>query len=259
MMNSLAEADAKNMDMRPPRPAIEKLKRLDEVCRTLRQRKYRDSFLGAKGLNAIAAWLRPYSNGTLPNAKIRTELVSILKLLQLDTGHEADREHLEASELGKIIMFYFKNPSESMPLRSECRDLIQAWSAPIFADKDEDERKRRQRERAHRQRQAAEKAERERREKQEREEAERRKKLQPRDAGFRARASVPQPSKMDFVINPGKANDPFDAPKVSGGSSAPKNKQSPIGGRLGKMLQQKKRGARDRMGGVSVEGRGIQL
>lgn len=54
-MNSLAEADARNMDLRPPRPAIEKLKALDEVCRTLRQRKYRDSFLAVKGLNAFAA------------------------------------------------------------------------------------------------------------------------------------------------------------------------------------------------------------
>lgn len=35
-------------------------------------------------------------------------------------------------------------------LRSKCRDLIQAWSAPIFADQDEELRKRRQRERAHR-------------------------------------------------------------------------------------------------------------
>jgi hypothetical protein len=38
----------------------------------------------------------------------------------------------------------------TVPLRSKCRDLIQAWSAPIFADNDEELRKRRQRERAHR-------------------------------------------------------------------------------------------------------------
>lgn len=81
----------------------------------------------------------------------------------------------------------------------------------------------------------------------------------------RARASVPQPSKMDFVINPGNRVDPLEAAMKSAASggetsgSGPKAKQSPIGGKLGKMLQQKKRGARDRMGGVSVEGRGIQL
>lgn len=73
----------------------------------------------------------------------------------------------------------------------------------------------------------------------------------------RARASVPQPSKMDFVINPGRT---MEAEKVTASGGGPnKSKQSPIGGRLGKMLQQKKRGARDRIGGVSVEGRGIQL
>jgi hypothetical protein len=35
--------------------------------------------------------------------------------------------------------------------------------------------------------------------------------------------------------------------------------QSPIGGALGKLLQKQKRGTRDRFGGVSVEGRGMQI
>lgn len=77
---------------------------------------------------------------------------------------------------------------------------------------------------------------------------------------------MPQPSRMDFVINPGSRLDTLDAPAArasggggGGGGGPNKPKQSPIGGRLGKVLQQRKRGARDRMGGVSVEGRGIQL
>jgi hypothetical protein len=44
-----------------------------------------------------------------------------------------------------------------------------------------------------------------------------------------------------------------------GSSGAKKPQQSPIGGRLGKVLQQRKRGSKDRFGGMSVEGRGIQL
>uniref|UniRef100_A0A383WE56 TFIIS N-terminal domain-containing protein n=1 Tax=Tetradesmus obliquus TaxID=3088 RepID=A0A383WE56_TETOB len=267
MMTACAEKDASAMEAKPPQPAIDKLKALGNVGSTLRQRKYHEMFLATKGLNAMAAWLRPYSNGTLPNAKVRGELVDLLALLALDTTNDYVRERLEESELGKIIMFYYKNPNESMPLRSKCRDLIQAWSAPIFADNDEELRKRRQRERAHRQRQAAERADRERQEQREAEEAERRRKMNPKEKGFRQRASVPQPSKMDFVINPGSRMDPLDASLQrsgaagGGGSAAAGGKANalPIGGKLGKVLQQRKRGPRDRMGGMSVEGRGIQM
>lgn len=62
-------------------------------------------------------WLRPYQNGTLPNAKVRDELAELLGVLQLDTTNDYVRERLEESELGKIIMFYYKNPNEG----SECR------------------------------------------------------------------------------------------------------------------------------------------
>lgn len=54
-MNAMAENDTQAMDARPPKPAIEKLKHLTEVCSTLRQRKYHETFLGYKGLDAIAA------------------------------------------------------------------------------------------------------------------------------------------------------------------------------------------------------------
>lgn len=65
---------------------------------------------------AALSWLRPYNNGTLPNAKVRSELVALLKVLQLETTNDYVREKLEESELGKIIMFYYKNPNESSKL-----------------------------------------------------------------------------------------------------------------------------------------------
>jgi hypothetical protein len=72
---------------------------------------------------------------------------------------------------------------------------------------------------------------------------------------------------MDFVINPGSRMDPLEASlqrsggAAGGGAGAAggKAKENPIGGKLGKVLQQRKRGARDRIGGMSVEGRGIQM
>jgi hypothetical protein len=47
--------------------------------------------------------------------------VDLLSLLALDTTNDYVRERLEESELGKIIMFYFKNPNES----SECAGELQ--------------------------------------------------------------------------------------------------------------------------------------
>jgi hypothetical protein len=42
--------------------------------------------------------------------------VDLLALLALDTTNDYVRERLEESELGKIIMFYYKNPNESSEL-----------------------------------------------------------------------------------------------------------------------------------------------
>lgn len=72
----------------------------------------------------LLSWLRPYNNGTLPNAKVRSELVGLLRVLQLETTNDYVRERLEESELGKIIMFYYKNSNESSELclaAVECR------------------------------------------------------------------------------------------------------------------------------------------
>lgn len=60
----------------------------------------------------VCRWLRPYSNGALPLIQIRSTLIELLALMNLDTGNEWTRGKLEASELGKIIMFYEKNPLE---------------------------------------------------------------------------------------------------------------------------------------------------
>lgn len=65
----------------------------------------------------LCSWLRPYSNGALPLLQIRSTLVDLLALMNLDTGNLYTREKLEQSELGKIVMFYEKNPHDKS---SEC-------------------------------------------------------------------------------------------------------------------------------------------
>lgn len=58
------------------------------------------------------SWLRPYPNGALPLLQIRNTLTDLLALMNLDTSNDYTREKLEHSELGKIIMFYEKNPHD---------------------------------------------------------------------------------------------------------------------------------------------------
>lgn len=44
---------------------------------------------------------------------MRGELVELLGVLGLDTTQQEARDALEESGLGKVVMFYFKNPSET--------------------------------------------------------------------------------------------------------------------------------------------------
>lgn len=262
-MQACANKDCEIVDGNKKMPAMNKFQALKAVNDLLRQRSHHESFIQLNGLEAIAGWLRPYANGALPLMQIRTTLIDLLGIMNLDTGNEYTRLKLENSGLGKIIMFYEKNPLEkSASLRAKCRDLILAWSAPIFADADAEFRKRRAREREHRHRMVAQREGREQLEARELKEAEKRRKANAGEEGYRARAAVPQPSRMDFVINPGSRIDPLDGPLGAGLQSGakqgpPKSKAMPT--QLEKQLAQKKRGSKDRFGGVSVEGRGLMV
>lgn len=74
-------------------------------------------------------WLRPYSNGALPLLDIRSKLVDLLQLMNLDTSNTYTREKLEQSELGKIIMFYEKNPHDKSSRSQGCSCTLAAACA----------------------------------------------------------------------------------------------------------------------------------
>lgn len=54
-----------------------------EVELFLAQRKYHESFLQQGGLGVLKGWLEPYSDGTLPNVRVRS---AVLKCLQVGWG-----------------------------------------------------------------------------------------------------------------------------------------------------------------------------
>eukprot|EP00775_Hariotina_reticulata_P010133 gene10133-10291_t len=131
MMQACAESDDAALKSQPPRPALEKLKQLAEVGRVLRQRKYHETFLASKGLNALASGrdmlpvtasvklLQTWGVWGVELAEPQLFLTRLGfaewadQLAPLDTTNDYIRERLEESELGKIVMFYYKNPNES--------------------------------------------------------------------------------------------------------------------------------------------------
>lgn len=59
------------------KPAIQKLKCLAEMEEFLAQKKYHELFVSAGGLGVLKAWLEPYSDGSLPNTRVRTAVLKV--------------------------------------------------------------------------------------------------------------------------------------------------------------------------------------
>lgn len=78
-------------------------------------------------LSAIAEWLAPLPDRSLPNIKIREELIEVLR----DFG-EIGTDYLKSSGIGKAVMFLFKHPKETKQNKQKLEKLINNWSRPIF-------------------------------------------------------------------------------------------------------------------------------
>jgi len=83
-------------------------------------------FLELDGLIRIKKWLAPLPDGSLPNMKIREQLLAVISDMPIEL------EHLQKSELGRVVMFLANNNSESRENRRICKNLIEKWSRPIF-------------------------------------------------------------------------------------------------------------------------------
>lgn len=70
-------------------------------------------------LGAIAEWLAPLPDRSLPNIKIREALIESLR----DFG-EISVEFLKSSGVGKAVMFLFKHPKETKANKLKLEKLI---------------------------------------------------------------------------------------------------------------------------------------
>ena len=111
---------------------VAKLRMLDEVERQLCRVELQKPCLEHNLLGALASWLRPGSDGSLPNLRLRSSLLSLCSRLPIDTQLEDVRGQLKRSGLGKVVMFY-KLHDEVAANRTIAAHLVETWSRPIFS------------------------------------------------------------------------------------------------------------------------------
>ncbi|KAI8060089.1 hypothetical protein BC940DRAFT_371553 [Gongronella butleri] len=123
-MKIAAETDAIANEQR--KPAIAKLKMMDEVLVTLNNSSLFDSILDNQLLEAIRVWLEPLPDRALPSLQIQHELLEILDKLP------AAAEHLRESGIGKIVLFYKKSPRVEQPVQRKAEHLIAKWTRLVL-------------------------------------------------------------------------------------------------------------------------------
>jgi len=236
--------------------ALAKLRLLPEVEQLMRHVDLAPLALDHGLLQALTAWLRPCSDGSLPNARLRVSLLTLCSRLPIDTRDSLGRELLKRSGLGKVAMFY-KLHDDTPAGRAAAASLVDGWSRPIFelsaAYRDID---------TSQQQVAPHRA------------ADTRRTgiasqrlaqgdealgdagpiLGPKDPGFRHHAAIPEPAALDYTVRPKSM-----VSGVSKGKSEPKT----VGGKIMKELSKKgKHGPRKASYAahkVSIEGRNMVI
>lgn len=108
-------------------PALRKLKMLPLVMNVLVKADLHSTMMELGMLGAIAEWLAPLPDRSLPNIKIREELIGILQELG-----EINVDYLKSSGIGKAVMYLYKHSKEMKSNKEKLEKLIHNWSRPIF-------------------------------------------------------------------------------------------------------------------------------
>ena len=181
--------------------ATSKLRLLSYVQRQLCRRELQAECMENHLLHALAAWLRPAPDGAMVAGTMRTALLRICTSLPLDTQHQEDREKLKSSGLGKVIM-HLKLHDCERGNRELAGKLVDAWCRPIFAlsaaytGAEREEKVAPPRPTGARGKAAAEEADLDGGGPAE---------LGPTDKGFRHKAAVPEPARLDYSVRPKSA------------------------------------------------------
>ncbi|QDZ24202.1 TFIIS N-terminal domain-containing protein [Chloropicon primus] len=126
-----AAYDADNEAVKQQKPAIHKLKLLKEVESILIQRHMRETLLYESALTVMATWLNPLPDMTLPNVKIRTTLLRLLQGMKIRAADDT-LDLLQKSKIARIVMFLSKVSDEIPENKKIASKLCQDWTSDIL-------------------------------------------------------------------------------------------------------------------------------
>ncbi|CAI5757458.1 unnamed protein product [Candida verbasci] len=110
--------------------ATEKLKLLNEVLDVLSKSDLAESILDNNMLEAVRLWLEPLPDASMPAYQIQKELIHALERLPIKT------DHLVASGIGKVLVFYQRSKRTESQLKKIVDRLISDWTRPILNKSD---------------------------------------------------------------------------------------------------------------------------
>jgi len=127
-MQQAAEDDEEAVSQR--KPALKKLKMIDEVCRTLARQEMHRPLLDLDLLVVCKSWIQPLPNGQLGNITVRQRLIGAISLMTGENG--ITKIDLKRSDFGKVVMSLYMHKNETKGMKRALRTLIDQWSRPIF-------------------------------------------------------------------------------------------------------------------------------
>eukprot|EP01025_Chloroclados_australasicus_P021247 TRINITY_DN2231_c0_g1_i2.p2 TRINITY_DN2231_c0_g1~~TRINITY_DN2231_c0_g1_i2.p2 ORF type:complete len:425 (+),score=72.97 TRINITY_DN2231_c0_g1_i2:68-1342(+) len=231
-------------------PAIHKLKMLREVETMLANRFLHPFFLDVGLLETLKAWIEPLPDGSLPNEEIRTAVLKLILQLPIDTALQHRRQQLKNSKLGMVVMFLYKLEEETPSNKRAARELIERWSRPVLNEyKSETEYSRSQ--------ELENETRLIRQQRLQREQDMNRRKVsieiqkgraKPGEEGFVARARIPLPGALDYIVQPKSRVD------MVGGAGG-RGERHRMESKLDQMRRKAKAGGRATK--LSIEGRAV--
>lgn len=110
--------------------ATEKLKLLREVMDTMTKADLAILILDNNLLEAVRLWLEPLPDASMPAYQIQKELLQSLTALPIKT------DHLVASGIGKVLVFYQRSKRTEPNLKKIVDRMIGNWTRPILNKSD---------------------------------------------------------------------------------------------------------------------------